>query len=35
MENDFCQNHPYHNYNMLITYFIKGVDYGPEMKSCE
>ena len=28
MENDFCQNHLYHNYNMLITYFIKEVDYG-------
>lgn len=34
MENDFCQNHLYHNYNMLITYFIKEVDYGSRMKSC-
>ena len=33
MENDFCQNHLYHNYNMLITYFIKEVDYGSRMKS--
>lgn len=28
MENDLCQNHPPHNYNMLITYFIKKVYYG-------
>lgn len=28
MENDLCQNHPPHNYNMLITYFIKEVYYG-------
>lgn len=28
MENDLCQNHPLHNYNMLITYFIKEVYYG-------
>lgn len=34
MENDFCQNHLYHNYNMLITYFIKEVDYGSRLKSC-
>lgn len=34
MENDFCQNHLYHNYNMLITYFIKEVDYSSRMKSC-
>lgn len=32
MENDFCQNHLYYNYNMLITYFIKEVDYGSGMK---
>lgn len=23
MENDFCQNHLYHNYNMLITYSLR------------
>lgn len=28
MENDLCQNHPPHNYNMLITYLIKEVYYG-------
>lgn len=32
MENDFCQNHLYYNYNMLITYFIKDVDYGSGME---
>lgn len=34
MENDFCQNHLYHNYNMLITYFIREVDYGSRMSPC-
>ena len=34
MENDLCQNHLLHNYNMLITYFIKEVYYGAQMKSC-
>lgn len=33
MENDFCQNHLYYNYNMLITYFIKEVDYGSGMET--
>lgn len=33
MENDLCQNHPPHNYNMLITYFITEVDCGSQMKS--
>lgn len=34
MENDLCQNHPLHNYNMLITYFIKEVDCSAQKKSC-
>lgn len=34
VEKDFCQIKLQYNYNVLITYCIKEVDCGSQMKSC-